>query len=758
MSKIRFSLLLGFAFLSQQIFALDIFPVKVERAKAYLAAKKARVAQDPVPFNLGPAPGFADYHIHQFTQEAYDGRLYHGDYEGPLEIALRHCANIKHAVSYTFIKAITFFTKFFGKESPYYDWTPHDASAKGYSGSANDFRDWPTWRTYGHVQYWEGWLKQAKDSGLSLVVMSATNSRFLCGFLPFTNDNAKLDFSMHDPLTQIAFSGPSACSDMKNMLRQITVALDFAVRNGSWYEIALTPGDARRIIHQGKLAVILALEGSEMFLNAATPQQVEAQLQAVYDAGVRSIQPVHHIDNQFSGAAQFNGFLKVMDNYWAYKNQVLTALNPTGQNLGEINNISNEWTTAMSTRKLDAEGHNILGLQPLGKELLRQMIQRRMLIDGAHLSEKAFAEAYTVVRDNNWYPIYDSHARLRRLYPDCMFAGEGDPRKCTAETANEMALSDTQIAMIKETGGVVGLRTGPEARLTYLPAGVANNCHGSTRSWVQEYALAVRGYGLTPGFASDMQGGAEQLRPRFYGPNSIWQNTIDNQSISHWACGGHGSHEKVAENQTAQGSRSANGTGTNFDLIGFGHIGYVGAVVSDVQKLMGGTPLVAMQSSSEAYLAMWDRAYKNRTRLNGAIQVSDADIDIHSLADEKCPWPHEKLQVPASIKGRTVCLNKPDTTIQKHNCVNFPPGYGTLCVTEEKEYHVRVRRIVEDICPGIRGKKGLYNGHIACGNNKLPMARRKCETSIISIPATDRDWCLLGFEDGYFYSVQGLVK
>src|SRR5688572_18587837 len=152
---------------------------KLERAKAYLASKKSKAQTNPVPFDLGPVPGFADYHVHQFTQEAYDGRLYFGDYEGPMFDALRRCTGVKHGISYGFIKDITFYTKFLGKESPFYDWTPHDAATKGYSATKWDFRDWPTWRTYAHVQYWEGWMQQAKNQGLTLIVMSATNSRFL---------------------------------------------------------------------------------------------------------------------------------------------------------------------------------------------------------------------------------------------------------------------------------------------------------------------------------------------------------------------------------------------------------------------------------------------------------------------------------------------------------------------------------------------------------------------------------------------------
>jgi len=347
---------------------------RLERAKAYLASKKLKAQNNPVPFDLGPVPGFADYHIHQFTQEAYDGRLYHGDYEGPMFQALRSCSGVKHAVSYGFIKDITFFTKFLGKESPFYDWFPHDAATKGYAATKWDYRDWPTWRTYAHVQHWEGWMKQAKNQGLTLVVMSATNSRFLCGVLPPNNTNAKHDYGLADPLTGISFNGFSACGDMKNMLRQITVALDFASRNDSWYEIALTPGDARHIIHQGKMAVVLGMEANEIFMNAATPQEVESQLQAVYDVGVRSIQPVHHTDNLFAGAAQFDNFLATMNNYWAYKNQIFAAVKPfdDGHSWSEINNISNDWTTAMGTRVLDSNGFNVKGMTPLGKKLISE--------------------------------------------------------------------------------------------------------------------------------------------------------------------------------------------------------------------------------------------------------------------------------------------------------------------------------------------------------------------------------------------------
>src|SRR5690606_6034561 len=112
-----------------------------------------------------------------------------------------------------------------------------------------------------------------------------------------------------------------------------------------------------------------------------------------------------------------------------------------------------------------------------GAELVGHMIFRNMLIDVAHLSERAVRDVYQIAsRRFNYYPLYNSHTRFAAVL--------------TAEDAalqREFVTTEEQIGFIRETGGIVGLRTGQNAILTVIndAEGVLNDCDGSSKSFAQ---------------------------------------------------------------------------------------------------------------------------------------------------------------------------------------------------------------------------------------------------------------------------------
>lgn len=67
--------------------------------------------------------------------------------------------------------------------------------------------------------------------------------------------------------------------------------------------------------------------------------------------------------------------------------------------------------------------------------------------------------------------------------------------------------------MVRETGGMIGLRTAPEEVNTYEPSAVANTCHGSARSFAQAYDFGRLGLKVALGLGSDFNGFIQQTRP-----------------------------------------------------------------------------------------------------------------------------------------------------------------------------------------------------------------------------------------------------
>lgn len=132
--------------------------------------------------------------------------------------------------------------------------------------------------------------------------------------------------------------------------------------------------------------------------------------------------------------------------------------------------------------------------------------------------------------------------------------------------------------MIIRTGGMIGLRTGPEA--AHPHSAVDNRCGGSSRSFAQSLIHAVDN-GLTVGFGADLNGFIKQLKPRYR-----WD-----------ACP-----------QDASEIASAGGP-SRLQAHGLGHIGMLPELIDDLRAV--GVPedyLAHLNRSAEAFLQMWERS------------------------------------------------------------------------------------------------------------------------------------------------------
>jgi len=597
-------------------------------------ARSTSLSIAPLPFPLGSVRGHADYHLHQFANLGYDGRLLWGSAEGTETHALRSCSGTNHGVSWMPGLVTGAFV------SP--ELGMHHFGTHGYQADlSRRYRDWPIWSTVTHQQAWEGWLRKAHQEGLSLIVMSAVNFRYICGIMPRSN-------GYYDT------AGGLPCDDMKNVRRQLEAAHAFAERNASWYEIALSAAHARRIIHSGKLAVILAIEASEIFNNVQSEADLERELSTYYNLGVRSIQPVHELNNKFGGTAYFQ---KMFDLVQAFVN--------AKSFFSGGDNSPDDLSSALKGIQLDAQKNNVQGLTPLGKVLVRKLIERNMIVDVAHLSTRSLQDTYNIAVAHRHYPLFVSHAHFRPMFRGKLI----DEKKITPET----------VRMVKKTGGVIGLRTGNEKQNTYSRAAVANNCHGSTRSFAQSYGLGAIGYNVPLGFASDFNGFIDQLRPRYYNPSSRYGNGSEK-----WACGEdtNGAEREVA--RAAQGNRSTYGTLSDFDIAGYAHIGFTRDVIRDLNKL--GVITTNIENSSESLLKMWDRAY-DPYRVAQPDWIDGSGIIVTSADDENCPGLRARL---GTWNNKVVCKALPHFSIKSKNCDGS--RWNGFCLWNEGSFY-RAREI-----------------------------------------------------------------
>lgn len=528
--------------------------------------------------------GVADLHLHMFGAEAFGGGWLHGTVGGEEESALGPCdggepgdhgrlkddlAPLLGECPDTTVEELSTMVPLVativgGGGEVIGEFIANIPGSRGETGEHADrtggfpdYDGWPRWDAIAHQQVWQGHLREAYDDGLRVEVMSAVSFDWLCQALPEEN------------VTR------TECDEMADVLVQLEMANTFANEN-DWVEVALTPEDARRIVEEDKLALILSIEASHIFGDG----DWEAQLDQVYDLGVRTLQPVHQLDNRFGGAAPHNTIFQIAQ--YAENCHIDTdcALTSPTVTLGF---------------DVDEECRNVLGLSEEGEALVRAMLDRGMLVDAAHLSEQSVRDLFAILEENDYYPFYLSHAHFREV----MTPEKGAQEKTTPWWVAQM---------VRQTGGMIGLRTAHEETSTYESSPVENSCQGSSRSFAQAYDFGRMGLGVAIGLGSDLNGFIQQTRPRF-GPQ---------------ACSASFPEEARCQAKAERESGPA-GLGTDFDEKGMAHMGVVLDLIDDLEAL--GTDVEPLRTSADDWVTMWERAVATRS---GMADPAD-DIDISGV-------------------------------------------------------------------------------------------------------------------------------
>lgn len=529
--------------------------------------------------------GVADIHLHMFAEDAFGGGWMHGSHDGTAEEAMPDCdGGIDHgrlvddltplltegsacaadlpelAQRVPLVGAmVQFGGGFISEEMGKLPGTDGDTGLhEDRTGGFPTFTGFPRWDTIAHHTAWEGHLRTAYEAGLRVEVVSAVSYDFICRATPLEN----LD--------------RPECDEMADVYVQLQSAQDMAKRNADWMEIALSSADARRIVADGKMALILGIEATHIFGEG----DWRAEFEKAYAMGVRTLQAVHLYDNRFAGVAPHNPLHHIA--LYTENCHVDTDC-PIGLTDGQPGGVTLGFD-------LDATCKNVVGLKEEGKELFAEMMERGMLIDAAHLSEQAMRDLHEMSADENYYPYFISHAHLREML-------------LPAKQIEEKTVPWWVAANVKEVGGMLGLRTFPDEVNTYEGTGVANDCHGSSKSFAQMLAYATDAIGVNVAFGADFNGFIAQTRPRF-GPD---------------ACSASKNTEEVACQARAEEVGTVAPLGTDFDDLGLAHTGLIIDLVDDLDQL--GADTTPLKSSADNFVQMWERAEGERDGV--AADISD---------------------------------------------------------------------------------------------------------------------------------------
>ena len=588
-----------------------------------------------------PAPlqGIADLHLHMFAEEAFGGGWFHGSHRGAGDVALAPCdggASGDHAqlqadlapllgtcegISLAELGAMVPLISVISADGGGDIVSELVSAIPGTDGDTGKHVDrtdgwpslsgWPRWDAIAHQQVWEDQLHDAYMAGLRLEVVSAVSLDWLCRAVPPAN--------LERP----------QCDEMDDVRLQLEQAHEFVAAH-DWAEIALTAADARRIIAEDRLAIVLSVEASHL-MGAG---DWRAQLDDLYALGVRTPQPVHQLDNRFGGVAPHNAIFHVAQYAESCHIDTDCGLTTDAVTLGF---------------DVDKDCKNTLGLTADGEALVTEMMDRGMLVDVAHLSERGVRDVHDLAVARDHYPIYLSHGHFREILPK-------------EKQREEKTTPAWVIQIVRETGGMIGLRTGHEEVNTYEPSAVDNTCHGSSRSFAQAYDFGRLGLKVAMGLGSDLNGFIQQTRPRFGAD----------------ACSASFATEALCQ---ARDQREAGPPplGSGLDELGLGHVGLLPELLADLDQL--GTDTAPLRSSADDFVRMWERA--SAARSGPAQTVDDLDVSgvtvLPAHAAREAEFPEEcgvrycpgALQAGASCRFGAECAS--GTCVDAGEC-GKPPG------------------------------------------------------------------------------------
>lgn len=198
------------------------------------------------------------------------------------------------------------------------------------------FTDWPSRDSLTHRSIYWKWIERAWKSGLRIMVNDLVENGTLCELQRNASGTPQTD-----------------CNEMNSARRQIGsmyalqdyVDGQYGGRGKGFFQVVLTPAEARRKIADGKLAVVLGIEISNLFncqirynpLRTKQPfeetgtgatensygcamtetgaaNEIKTQLDQVMALGVRQIITIHEFDNAFGGNGIFNGLVLNLGN------------------------------------------------------------------------------------------------------------------------------------------------------------------------------------------------------------------------------------------------------------------------------------------------------------------------------------------------------------------------------------------------------------------------------------------------------------
>ena len=457
------------------------------------------------------------------------------------------------------------------------------------------FAGWPVHNSLTHNVMYYRWVERAWKAGLRVMVNHGTNIAGICTFGSVLTQQLDAD-----------------CDDMSVAVKQIEYLYDIqdyidAQHGGpgkGWYRIVKSPTEARQVINDGKLAVILGIEVAQVFdcgvtflpggteLRNCDEAQIDAELDRLWDLGVRHVYPFHDINSALGGTGLFSGDLINLAGFvdtgafWKttecrnYPMDEPFVREPGAEQTVALPGLGGDPLTALL---LEASG-GVLPVYPagrrcnartvtdLGYHALNALMDKRMIIDIDHATYHSkdimldLAEARTPA-----YPMASSH------------------------DAHGGLTSDQAVRMLKSGGTIYPYKGSGVKHRDFLE---------KLKFWHAKAGSLEAGQLLGLGFGVDGNGLGGHPGPRG-GDSEPVQYPFTLFQGAEWGS----QFQGIAPLTFDLLSIPESGKFWHIDEVGMAHYGLVADFVEEVRLESGKEGLDALYNSAEAFIQMWERVW-----------------------------------------------------------------------------------------------------------------------------------------------------
>lgn len=287
------------------------------------------------------------------------------------------------------------------------------------------FRDWPVHDTVTHQQIYYKWLERAWKAGLRLAVNHVNADNAVCEAMIIT------DY----PCREMA-----AVRGQIEAMHELEAYID-AQAGGpgeGWLRIVTTPEQARSVIEQGKLAVVLGVESSNILgcdvydgVPGCTRGSIDARVAELRELGVRSVFLAHWFDNALTGPALMGThavFLNIFNRLQTNNYLEVTKCPASGVSRGvtmqdlpldlsAILGIENAIVATLDQAQQfgpepptypDGPRCNARGLTDLGAYAVRRLMDAGIVVETDHLSPSARAAVLDIAEARD-KPVIAGH-------------------------------------------------------------------------------------------------------------------------------------------------------------------------------------------------------------------------------------------------------------------------------------------------------------------------------------------------------------